>query len=379
MKGRIIIFLALMLASCSKHGQDEQSLADMPQPIVFQSLMSVREEEREDPKSTISTWNGEELMVFGTYRRNGVPDLSNSGRYIDGADGNAPTGTTGLITLTNPSTNLPYFYPLQGTLDFFACYLGKRAGNSGAEVPSDLFENVSESGILVKRINEKYISLSDMTLGFTIRVDGTQDVMTAFADRDADCRSASSPGSYIISPDEAYGSQSARQGVYPKLRFSHVLTRLSLSAKAMTEGLTVTGVRAAGRNRARLMAVRPNPSTRSSFEYLSSADQGSLAVEGVLFPISLSTTSTKAIGETMMIPGGSSCVVYLDLTQVGVDGMATTSVSVDLSTIESGMTFQEGMWYDIVLSVYGAQSVDVAVTMSPWRSGYGEFDIDNDK
>ena len=374
MKGRIIIFLALLLVSCSKQGRDEQWAADVPQPIVFQSLMSVREEEREDPKSTISTWNREELMVFGIHRRNGNPDLSSSGRYIDGADGNAPVGATGLITLNNPSTGLPYFYPLQGTLDFFACYLGKRADNEGAKVPGDLFEDS-----LVKKINEKYISLSDMTLGFTITVDGTQDIMTAYADRDADCRSASNPGSYIISPDEAYGSQSARMGVYPKLKFSHVLTRLSFSAKAMTEGLTVTDVRAAGRNSARLMPVRPNPSTRSSFEYLPGGDQGSLAVEGIRYPVPLSTTSAKDIGETMMIPGGSSCMVYLDLKQLGIDEVATTSVSVDLTTIESGMTFQEGMWYDIVLSVYGAQRVEFAVAMNPWRSGYGEFDIDNDK
>ena len=374
MKGRIIIFLALLLVSCSKQGRDEQWAADVPQPIVFQSLMSVREEEREDPKSTISTWNREELMVFGIHRRNGNPDLSSSGRYIDGADGNAPVGATGLITLNNPSTGLPYFYPLQGTLDFFACYLGKRADNEGAKVPGDLFEDS-----LVKKINEKYISLSDMTLGFTITVDGTQDIMTAYADRDADCRSASNPGSYIISPDEAYGSQSARMGVYPKLKFSHVLTRLSFSAKAMTEGLTVKDVRAAGRNSARLMPVRPNPSKTSSFEYLSDGDQGSLAVEGIQYPVSLSTTSVRSIGETMMIPGGTLCMVYLDLKQLGVDGIATTTVSVDLATIESGMTFQEGMWYDIVLSVYGAQRVEVDVTMNPWRSGYGEFDIDNDK
>ena len=168
-------------------------------------------------------------------------------------------------------------------------------------------------------------------------------------------------------------------GVYPKLKFSHVLTRLSFSAKAMTEGLTVTDVRAAGRNSARLMPVRPNPSTRSSFEYLPGGDQGSLAVEGIRYPVPLSTTSAKNIGETMMIPGGSSCMVYLDLKQLGIDEVATTSVSVDLTTIESGMTFQEGMWYDIVLSVYGAQRVEFAVAMNPWRSGYGEFDIDNDK
>ena len=80
-----------------------------------------------------------------------------------------------------------------------------------------------------------------------------------------------------------------------------------------------------------------------------------------------------------MIPGGSSCMVYLDLKQLGIDEEATTNVSVDLTTLESGMTFQEGMWYDIVLSVYGAQRVEFAVSMTPWRSGYGEFDIDNDK
>lgn len=369
--------LALMLASCSKQVREEQpSLSDQPQPIVFQSQMSVREEERDNPKSTITAWNGEELMVFGFYRRDGMLDLSSNGRYIDGATGNAPTGESSLISLKNPSTGLPYFYPLQGTLDFFACYLGARAGNRGAEVPGDLFENDPGSETLVKKINEKYISLQAMTLGFNIKVDGTQDVMTAFADRDADCRSAS--GSYVISPDAAYGSQSARMGVYPKLKFSHVLTRLSLSAKAMTEGLKVTSVRVSGRNSAKLMPVRPNPATTSSFEFLQDGDQGTLIVEGVSYPVSLYTTRAESIGETMMIPGGSSCVVFLDLKQADAASVTTTNVSVDLSTIQSGMTFQEGMWYDIVLSVYGAQRVEFDVTMNPWRSGYGEFNLDND-
>ena len=373
MKGKTIIYLALALASCSKQGGQEQLPLEEPQPIFFQTQVSVREEEREDPKSTITAWNGEELMIFGLYRRDGILDLGPDGRYIDGATGNAPVGgETDLISLTNPSTQLYYFYPLQGTLDFFACYLGKREGNEGAEVPEDLFDDTS-----VPKINEKYISLQAMTLGFNIKVDGTQDIMTAFADRYADCRSAS--GSYVISPDAAYGSQSARMGVYPKLKFFHVLTRLSLFAKAMTAGLTVTGVRVAGRNSAKLLPVRPNPSTSSSFEFLEGGDQGTLVVEGGALPVSLSTTSVVSVGETMMIPGGLSCVVYLDLEQEGVAGMATTSVSVDLSSIQSGMTFREGMWYDIVLSVYGAQQVDFVVNMTPWKSGYGEFDLDNDK
>lgn len=346
-KGKSLISLLLLtaVAACTRKNQDTPVMSDAPEPVLFRTEMDIRQEEREEPKSALNTWDGQQLMVFGIYRRDGRLDLSPGGRYIDGALGTAPSGAlSGFISLLNPATGNPFYYPSQGTLDFFACHLADA------------------------QVYEKNVNLQDMTLSFNITVDGTQDIMTAFADREADCRRASTSA---ISADNAYSSQAARKNVYPTLHFSHVLSRLSLSAKAMTPGLTVTDVRVTGRNTARLIPVRPDPS-QSSLAVLPDSEPGTLKVEGD-FPLPLSMETVRALGETMLVPGDAKCVVFVSLRQAGREG--TTDVTVDLKKIQSGLTFQQGMWYNIVLSIYGLEQVEVNVTMNPWMDGYGEFDL----
>lgn len=361
--------LSLLLFSCVKeNGGNVSASADGPVPILFQTSTSIQQEEREDPKSVIDSWSGQELMVFGIHRRNGVLDLSRSGRYIDGAKTQAPSaGTAGYISLNNEQTDNPYFYPSQGTLDFFSCCL------AGATYPSDLYETYTESGRTLHRIAEKYINSQAMTLAFSITVDGTQDVMTAYADREADSRR-----SEVISPDEAYSSHSARENVYPTLHFSHVLSRLSLKAKAMSPGLWVEDVRVTARNTARLVAVRPNPASTPSLEIDPEDEPASLVVErSVPFGQSaLPTDHFQDLGDCMIVPGDTQCVVFFTLRQDGKEGVGTTNVTVDMN--KYNLAFESSMWYDINLSIYGLQNVSITVTMNPWVSGYGEFDINPD-
>ncbi|MBO7510892.1 MAG: fimbrillin family protein [Bacteroidales bacterium] len=361
--------LSLLLFSCVKeNGGNVSASVDGPVPILFQTSTSIQQEEREDPKSVIDSWSGQELMIFGIHRRNGVLDLSRSGRYIDGAKTQAPSaGTAGYISLNNEQTDNPYFYPSQGTLDFFSCCL------AGATYPSDLYETYTESGRTLHRIAEKYINSQAMTLAFSITVDGTQDVMTAYADREADSRR-----SEVISPDEAYSSHSARENVYPTLHFSHVLSRLSLKAKAMSPGLWVEDVRVTARNTARLVAVRPNPASTPSLEIDPEDEPASLVVErSVPFGQSaLPTDHFQDLGDCMIVPGDTQCVVFFTLRQDGKEGVGTTNVTVDMN--KYNLAFESGMWYDINLSIYGLQNVSITVTMNPWVSGYGEFDINPD-
>lgn len=371
MNYRVVIFgmLVLLLCSCAKEqGGNDSPAADEPMPILFQTAMGIRQEEREEPKSAIVAWAGHDLMICGIQRRNGLLDLSRSGRYIDGAKTQAPSeGAAGYISLNNEQTDNPYFYPSQGMLDFFACCL------DGATYPSDLYETYTESGRTLHRIAEKYINLQDMTLAFKITVDGTQDVMTAYADREADC--SRSP---LISPDNAYSSHSARENVYPILRFSHVLSRLSIKAKAMTSGLWVRDVRVSARNSAQLVVVRPNPGSTLSLVIHPEDMPGILTVESTVpFDQSaLPTDRTRDLGECMIVPGDTQCVVFFTLKQDGKEGEGTTHVTVDMS--QYGLTFESGMWYDINLSIFGPQDVSMTATMREWVSGYGDFDINPD-
>ena len=361
--------LSLLLFSCAKEkGGSMSAMGEEPMPILFQTSMDIQQEEREDPKSAIDAWSGQELMVFGIHRRSGSLDLSRSGRYIDGARTSAPAGgSAGYISLINEQTDNPYFYPSQGTLDFFSCCL------SGATYPLDLYETYTESGRTLHRIAEKYINSQDMTLSFNIKVDGTQDVMTAYADREADSRRSGT-----ISPDEAYSSHSARENVYPTLHFSHALSRLSIRAKAVSSGLWVRNVSVVGRNKARLEPVRPNPASTPSLEIDPEDAPGSLVVEGSV-PFDqweLPTDSYRHLGDCMMVPGDTQCVVFVTLKQGDREDEGTTNVPVDMS--KYGLAFESGMWYDINLTIFGPQEVSATVTMSPWMSGYGAFDINPD-
>ncbi len=371
MKVRWLIWMALslLLFSCAKeNGGSVPASNDEPVPILFQTSMTIQQEEREEPKSAIDTWSGQELMVFGIHRRNGVLDLSRSGRYIDGVKTSAPSGGYGgYISLNNEQTDNPYFYPTQGTLDFFSCCL------AGATYPSDLFETYTESGRTLRRIAEKYINSQAMTLAFNITVNGTQDVMTAYADRVADSRRSD-----VISPDEAYSSHSARENVYPTLHFSHVLSRLSIKAKAVSSGLTVRNVSVNARNKARLVAVRPNPGSTPSLEIDPEDAPGTLIVEtpASLGQSELPTDRFQDLGDCMIVPGDTQCMVFFTIKQDGKDGEGTTNVTVDMS--QYGLTFKSGMWYDINLSIFGPHEVTMTVTMNPWGAGYGEFEINPD-
>ena len=212
-----------------------------------------------------------------------------------------------------------------------------------------------------------------MTIAFNITVNGTQDVMTAYADREADSRR-----SVAISPDEVYSSHSARENVYPTLHFSHALSRLSIKAKAMSSGLTVKAVRVSARNKARLLAVRPNPASTPSLAINPDDEPGSLIVESPvpLGDSELPTDRFQDLGDCMIVPGDTQCVVFFTLKQEGKETDGTTNVTVDMS--KYNLTFESGMWYDINLSIFGPEEVTMTVTMTPWGSGYGEFDLNPD-
>ena len=369
MKFRRVIYGMLLMAlfSCAKEkGRAVSSPTDGPVPILFQTAVGIEQEEREDPKSTISAWSGQELMIFGIYRRDGVLDLSPTGRYIDGVFSQAPSGGSGgfLPPLPNEQTAESYFYPTTGTLDFFACCL------AGVPYPDDLFDTYTVSGRVLHRISEKYVNQQDRTLAFPIQVDGTQDVLAAYADRVADC--SRSP---IISPDQAYSGSAARENVYPTLRFFHVLSRLSLKAKAMGPGVRIKDIYIRARNAAELVVVRPNPASSPSVEIHPEDVPADLIVETAAPYDSspLPTDRLRDLGECLIVPGDSRCIVYFTLKQDGKEGESDSHVTVDMG--QYGLTFQSGMWYDINLSIYGPQKVEMTVTMSPWGTGYGEFDI----
>ena len=282
---------------------------------------------------SVSEWAASQtLYIYGIKRDAAdVLDLA-EGIQIDNVAAAAPSGgTSSAITVYEyPDAQIPYYYDNGARYDFFGYYV------DDAFVPGE---------------EDPVVSEADITL--PVCIDGTQDIMLGYADRDSAVFGTTIPASRL------YSAYAVRKGIQPDLRFEHQLSRLvfkvrkgadqdssvdSLFIKDLTVTSPANGILTiVGENRG-LQAL--DLTEEEIFPLASSAD--SLLVEG--------SSAIQLDGSVMVMPGKDTY---------------------ELIPISGGA--QPDKSYTITLTVYNLESVNISVSLVAWDEETEEIFIGEDE
>lgn len=345
MNRRVLILwaaaLLLLYSGCQKSGRAPAFTSEEAVPVIFRPVLDVVQTRS---AGAVESWNGQELVIYGVSRKE--DGLSVNDLLLDGVRANAPEeGGPDNIQVLKPD-GTPYLYGI-GSYDFFAYSV----------------DNATVTG-LTKDSESQTISMQ-------VAIDGLQDIMMAYADREKDCE-----GTAVL-PEEAYGQSSARRHVHPRLRFDHQLSRFRFQIKAAPDRpgmLTVKSISVGTQRRAEMLVVKPDFSYESAFVPIGEIEY--LQVEAPSTPMVLEEQE-KPIGEIMVMPGRSVYPVRLKVEQEGYSYPDMT-LDINLDFTEYGGKAERSVIYDIVLTIYGKESVYVDVTMREWLAK-GQFNLDPDR
>ncbi len=367
---------AVMLSwnACKKSESVPQATVDesVGMPVLFgsnlQSSVSTR--------GVLESWSGrEKLYVYGLRRVNDKYVLPSGADPYAESDPNAylirnvvadspAEGTHGEIKVYRNPTTQEYFYYRESPYyyDFYGYYVADAAGTA----PSP-----------VERMD---------TIALRVAIDGTQDLMLAHTNREAD---AAGTG---VDISRVYGAYAARHGVTPDLIFDHQLARFDFKLKAgnaMTAGdVTVQSLNVFSKTAGSLVIASNDTNAIPRGIYPSTTQTPvALSVPGASGAL---TEAGSPFGSILVMPGAAIYPVELKIKQNGYNlnnGIVTQSLDIDFSKIKpspsSGQSVdtqgESGHKYDVVITVYGLEKVQIEVTMSSWDDQHGYFEIDPDE
>lgn len=358
------------LASCSKSPAPETTDPDEvfdgseKYPITFSSNV-VSTKVSVKGGGSVDVWDAAQtLYVYGVKRdAEGLLNLAD-GIQIDNIAAAAPDGVTqGAIEVYDPARStetekVPFYYDNSGRYDFFGYYVDD-AFIEGRELP----ELDVEAG----------------TITLPVKIDGTQDVMLAYADRAAAVEGTS------IDPSRLFSAYGVRKGIVPNLKFDHQLSRFIFKVKKGT-------IKTEGEEEPQ---VQPGVLYINSLAVDSYADgvltivggNRGLAVaenadslffdltnRGVAIEQTLVTGDVTTLGESVMVmPGREKYNIKFVLENE--QGISQES---DDSFIINGNALA-GKSYVITLTVYNLEKIEINVDLTPWDEDTEPINIGEDE
>ncbi len=329
-------------------------------PITFSSNVLATKAKVKGTGS-IETWSDTmKLHIYGIKR-----DADNNLDLVDGIQINnvvaaAPDGVdSGAIEVWDPalSTELekvPFYYDNSGRYDFFGFYLDD-AFVEGQEDPE--------------------LNTDEGTITLPVKIDGTQDVMLAYADREAAVEGTT------INPDKLYSAYGVRKGIIPDLKFAHQLSRFvfrvrkgavgqsgeaqpgpvyvnSLAVDSYTNGLlTVVGEE-------RGLTVADN----DALVFLNLTDRGQ-AIEQTL----VQGLDAQTLGESVMVfPGRETYNIKLDLANDKTSQVNNLSFDIEGGALA-------GKSYVITITVYDIEPIDINVSLIEWDTDTDPINLGEDE
>ena len=359
-------------------------------------------------------WAGQEFWVYmlnkGTMKvaKYADPQGTESDVY-NNMQFTAPSSTaSGLASTTNGEI---CYYPVSGNYDFWGYVVDDAAGQRGQQPTVKMLDatdqTTTDENEAVKRVVD-------------INIDGTQDIMAGKAEPTADDirNLGTRSGDY-------FSAYAARKSVQPNIKFNHLLTRFTFKVKAgnkstagngnNTEAMKVLAIRLASLTQGHLtvahtedMAVTDlltfdgTAATVDDNGVATLNDATNLVVKqraaGLtandplddLLPVTLTWDDVEdkgvehEIGEALLVaPGETVYPLTIDLNQNVQTNTSGTTTLHPLQfkhnlTMGNGQKFEAGKSYEIVITVYGLEKIDVTATLVPWADG-GKIDIDDDR
>lgn len=368
--------LLVMASACQKNSGDSASYIPQPAEDAHVAIQFGTNIHTNDVKAPVDAWAKQDLYVFG-YERvpyTAATPASLQNAYIDCVKAKAPSsGTSGSIELLD-ADGQPFYYGYKNNAyiayDFYGCYFADAA--SAAKV-------------------EK----SEKTISVPFTINGTQDLMVAYADREADTDNGS-----IVPVEYAYSGYSARfhderqLAVVPNLKFQHSLTRFDFTIQDCSTTGTVINIDAfsissIAEGNLVVADIAGNP---TGVVTSASAQTEDLAVSLPRGGLALKPgESAQSVGSMMVIPAKSHTLKIkfkqlVDASVPGVykDGLDVSHVITPADVVEPGHTqagsateFKVGSKYNVLVKIYGLEKIEITVSLEPWSDG-GSIVIDPD-
>lgn len=324
-----------------------------------------------------NVWNGQLIKVF--MLKKGTIEAAETGlSYYTDKDGGkklfweeelyAPTGSNSDLAFTVKG-DIKY-YPTDNTIsDFWACH-------------------VDELNATDKAITEE-LTATETELSYDITIDGSQDVMVAKAEYDG--------SNERVSAERAYSAFAARNGVQPELVFKHLLTRLQFTAvpgnsestddekqSIIAKNIKVRSIKVLSKRTGKLIVaytgeeaidqLQLNPiddTTEKMVLMQKSEDETELVA---LEDTPVDNVDGVRIGEALLVaPQNEGYVMEIELVQ-----SVPTTVSGDVSEetfntpavikVPTNGAFEAGHSYNVQISVWGLEQIEVTATLTPWTS-----------
>ena len=345
------------LASCTNKVQtDSPEFQDpledgTPVPVLFSAASPKASVEVKSVGAVDKQWSAQELKIYGYDKT--VTDFTQEA-FIENVSATAPAdGNKGGIQVLNAaSQNEPFYY------DFYGYHIDDAA--TAAPVKSE----------------------TSVVVPFTI--DGSQDLMIAKADQQADIEAAGKTNE--VSAERAYSAFAARRGVQPNLLFKHQLARFTFEIVAGSEAgsdIYVTEVKLVSKYKGNLAVVGQNRGlvdVDAETAELSLKEKGAQGMQALteVKPEAYvvgGQANYKAIGESLMvIPGEASYKLYVGTRQDGVNTqIAPQEWTLDINKIEGapqGATaFEAGYSYKVKIVIYGLEEVKITAELEDWKEG----------
>ncbi|WP_299271176.1 fimbrillin family protein [uncultured Prevotella sp.] len=285
------------------------------------------------------------------------------------------------------------YYPINGQSDFW----GYRVDDACGGDPVD--KTVNDEGVVVEA-KDATRRVVDIT------IDGSQDIMAGKAEitEEEKAKLGNRTNDY-------FSAYAARKGVQPNINFEHLLTRLTFHVKAgsksaagngtNTDPVNVKSIAIEGRNKGQLIVAYKGvqPDSLLSFEdakidfYLmkrEGEDHNSALKPLTDIPLTWTTTPENAegaadniaIGEALLVaPGVAKYKLKVGLSQmvqkkVGEEKQPM-KLEYEADILAPNGKFEPGKSYDVNITVYGLEKIEVTATLKPWVEG-GSIDIDDD-
>lgn len=289
------------------------------------------------------------------------------------------------VSTIRPKDDIVRYYPSRGAFDFYAYRLDSANWNGTA-------------------LAEPAKSGDSLNVNFTI--DGSQDIMVAYADTTtADINAIMTAANITADRDSAaarfFSSYTSRQGIIPTLFFKHLLTRLTFElipgkpeATQAVTGIHIDGIKVISNTKGKL-TIAPveyqgitnwtTPDTLSLMQrdteytgnYLDSLNLVKLAADSL---IGRTVGEAHPVGEAMMVqPGVNSYKVIVYLSQYVRNSYSGTTapanrweryeVPAEITLSDATQAFEAGKSYTVKITVNGLREIVVKAALDNWKEG----------
>ncbi len=334
----------------------------------------------------LDAWvSSQDLYFFGIERlkdQTGADSLNLADPFIY----NVSSHPADTITLFNPAIGTgheePYYYG-DGNYEFYGYFLD----DAGIEGPD---------GERITKTDDAYVA--------HIEINGTQDVLVGYADRDmVVLHKGKLDPPVAVNKDRLFSAYGIRKwDAKPEMLFRHKLSRFDFrvrSGEAAAAGkVKVTGISVVSNTTADVVVAGNgiyeglnNVSTPDTLllqvKVIDDAGTGAYHLDtlknitggGILAP-EYAGLDKNIDGSILVIPGDAKYALRMELEQPGVVEPVTKTqwLNIDFTTLASGEQMAKpGYKYNVTLVVYETKPVEIVIALAPWEEG-DSFVLDPD-